>query len=134
MAVYLLLKIATELNIIINGGITTLAETREHLNHVDGVMVGREAYSNPFLLANVDEQLFDHTQNTQTRKEIAKHYIDYCQQEMAQGTRLHHLSRHILGLFQGEKGARRFRRHISENAYKEGATIDVLIDALQHVA
>ncbi len=121
------------LNIIINGGITTLKETQKHLQQVDGVMIGRKAYSNPFLLADIDEWLFGHSANTDSRKAIAEQYIHYCRQEMEKGTRLHHLSRHMLGLFQAQKGARRFRRHISENAYKERATIDVLIDALQHI-
>lgn len=132
--VYQIKREFPHLNIVINGGIKTLAETQAHLNHVDGVMIGREAYSNPFLLANIDEVLFAQGVNTNTRQQIAQNYIDYCEKELAKGTRLHHMTRHVLGLFQGEKGARGFRRHISENAYKDDATIDVLVDALQHIA
>lgn len=122
------------LTIVINGGIKTLDDTLAHLDHVDGVMIGREAYSNPYLLAGVDQQLFGSTRPIPSRIDIAQQYIDYCRQVVAGGTRIHHLSRHILGLFQGEKGARAFRRHISENAHYKDANADLLVDALKYIA
>lgn len=122
------------LTIVINGGIKTLDDTLAHLDHVDGVMIGREAYSNPYLLAGVDQQLFGSTRPIPSRIDIAQQYIDYCTQVVAGGTRIHHLSRHILGLFQGEKGARAFRRHISENAHYKDANADLLVDALKYIA
>jgi tRNA-dihydrouridine synthase A len=122
-----------ELTIVINGGIKTLEETQDQLQQVDGVMIGREAYSNPYLLAEVDQRFFDDHHSIPERLDIAHQYIEYCQQEIAKGNRLHHMSRHILGLFQGEKGARAFRRHISENAHKDNATVTILIDALRHI-
>ncbi|MGH1486684.1 MAG: tRNA dihydrouridine(20/20a) synthase DusA [Cellvibrionaceae bacterium] len=131
--VYQLKKERPDLSIIINGGIKSLDECEEQLQHVDGVMIGREAYSNPYLLAEVDQRLFGSTQNIPCRKQIMLNYIDYCEKEIKQGTRLHHMSKHILGLFQGEKGARLFRRHISENAYKKEAGIDVLKVALEKI-
>lgn len=132
--VYRLKEDFPQLTIVINGGVKTLDNTLQHLELVDGVMIGREAYSNPYLLANVDKQLFEDDHRILSRIEVAERYIAYCQQEIENGTRLHHLSRHILGLFQGEKGARAFRRHISENAHLDGANTDVLVDALHHIA
>jgi len=123
-----------ELTIVINGGIKTLDETLTHLEKVDGVMIGREAYSNPYLLAEVDQRLFNNSHPIPSRTAIAEHYIDYCIKEMDKGSRLNHLSRHVLGLYQGESGARAFRRHISENAHRENATADVLVDALRYIA
>jgi tRNA-dihydrouridine synthase A len=94
-------------------------------------MIGREAYSNPYLLAGVDQRIFGENHPVASRIEVAQQYIQYCQKEMAKGQRLNHMSRHVLGLFQGVKGARAFRRHISENAHKKNASVDVLIDALK---
>lgn len=121
------------LNIVINGGICALDECQQQLQDVDGVMVGREAYSNPYLLAEVDNRLFGSGTAPRSRKEVMLDYMDYCKIEIGKGTRLHHMSKHVLGLFQGEKGARAFRRHISENAYKENANADLLMAALDKV-
>lgn len=123
-----------ELTIVINGGIKTLDDTLMHLTKVDGVMVGREAYSNPYLLAEVDQHVFGDSHPIPSRTAIAEQYIDYCVKQMDKGSRLNHLSRHILGLYQGEPGARAFRRHISENAHRDNATVDVLVDALRYIA
>jgi tRNA-dihydrouridine synthase A len=132
--VYRLKQEFPELTIVLNGGVKTLADTLTHLSKVDGVMVGREAYSNPYLLAQIDQQLFGDQHPIPSRLIIAEQYIAYCINEMKKGTRLNHLSRHVLGLFQGESGARAFRRHISENAHKDGANADVLVDALRYIA
>ncbi len=121
------------LTIVINGGIRAISEIDEQLNHVDGVMVGREAYSNPYLLASIDQHLFNSDNPIRTRTQIMLDYIDYCERQLAAGSRLHHMSKHVLGLFQGEKGARAFRRTISENAYKDDANTNVLKTALAHV-
>ena len=123
-----------ELTIVINGGIRTLDDTLTHLAKVDGVMIGREAYSNPYLLAEVDQRVFGDSHPIPSRTAIAEQYIDYCIKQMDRGSRLNHLSRHILGLYQGEPGARAFRRHISENAHRDNATVDVLVDALRYIA
>jgi tRNA-dihydrouridine synthase A len=123
-----------ELTIVINGGIKTLDETLTHLEKVDGVMIGREAYSNPYLLAEVDRQLFNDEHPIPSRMIIAEQYVAYCVSQMEQGSRLNHLSRHILGLFHGEPGGRAFRRYISENAHKKNADANVLVDALRYIA
>jgi tRNA-dihydrouridine synthase A len=122
------------LTIIINGGIKTLDETLMHLEKVDGVMIGREAYSNPYLLAEVDRQVFNDDHPIPSRMIIAEQYVAYCVSQMEQGSRLNHLSRHVLGLFHGESGGRAFRRYISENAHKKNADANVLVDALRYIA
>ena len=132
--VYRLKQEFPELTIVINGGIKTLNDTLAHLEHVDGVMIGREAYSNPYLLAKADQQLFGDNHPIPSRIAIAEQYTAYCIRQIEQGSRLNHLSRHILGLFHGEPGGRSFRRHISENAHKENANGDVLVDALRYIA
>ena len=124
--VYKLKQALPHLTIIINGGIRSLSETDEQLQHVDGVMIGREAYSNPYLLAAVDQNLFDSKNPIPTREHILLAYINYCDKQILAGARLHHMSRHVLGLFQGQSGARAFRRTISENAYKDDANTDIL--------
>ena len=115
--------------IVINGGINTVAQCQQQLEYVDGVMMGREAYHSPYVLADVDTDLFDNNKNIVNRDTILEPYIDYCWRQFKQGTRLHHMSRHILGLFAGQHGGRLFRRHLSENACRADATPDVLVQA-----
>jgi tRNA-dihydrouridine synthase A len=131
--VYQLKQDFPQLNIIINGGITTLEQSKNLLEHVDGVMIGREAYSNPYLLAQVDQQIYGCTRPVVSRAEVMEGFIEYCEQKLAQGTRLNHLTRHILGLYQGLPGARQFRRIISEEAHKPNADIKVLKQAIAAV-
>ena len=119
-----------QLEIIINGGITSLAQSHAHLAHVDGVMVGREAYHNPYLLAEVDQQLYGDDQPIRSKTDIFETFLDYVDNELSQGVKLQHISRHILGLFSGSPGARLYRRHISENAHQENADTEVLRKAL----
>ncbi len=131
--VYQLKQALPQLNIVINGGIQSLPQSRRHLQQVDGVMIGREAYSNPYLLAEVDRQFFEDDHPIPSRREVMTQYIDYCADQLRQGSRLHHLSKHILGLFQGQAGARAFRRYISEHAYQKDANIDLLHQALAKI-
>ena len=132
--VYRLKQAFPQLTIIINGGITTIEGCESHLQHVDGVMMGREAYYNPFSLAEVDAGLFNDSALPPSRREIAFNYLKYCEGELNKGTRLHHLSRHLLGLYQGVKGAKQFRRSISENVHQPDADIGILYKALDYVA
>jgi len=118
------------LHIGINGGIKTLDACRSHLEHVDSVMVGREAYQNPWLLAGVDEALYGEPGPAATRHEAARALRPYIVRRLAEGAKLNHVTRHLLGLFQGCPGGRRFRRHLSEHAHREGAGIAVFDDAL----
>lgn len=122
-----------ELEVIINGGITTLDQCQHLLESVDGVMLGREIYANPYLLAEVDQTLFADTTAIPSRHEIMAEFMNYCEAELSKGTRLNQMTRHILGLYQGLPGARRFRRVISENAHKSGAGTEVLTEAVAQI-
>jgi len=119
------------LNIIINGGITTLDAALELLNDIDGVMLGREIYHNPYLLAEVDARIFNDRHPIKSRKEVILAMIPYVERQLREGVRLNCIARHLLGLFHGVDGARAWRRHISENANKPGADRRVLLDALE---
>ncbi len=127
--VYRLKRDFPELSIVINGGVQSLDECKTHLEAVDGVMIGREAYQNPWMLAEVDSRLFGSSNPAATRGGVMEALIPYVEQQLALGSKLNHITRHILGLYQGVPGARRFRRHLSENAYKQDAGIQVLKDA-----
>jgi len=120
-----------QLEIIINGGITALDASQELLACVDGVMLGREIYHNPYFLSSVDSRLFGDNYPVKSRQEVILALIPYVQAHLQQGGRLNNISRHILGLFHGEKGARAWRRYISENATKPGADEQVLLRALE---
>jgi len=131
--VYRLKQDFPELEIIINGGIQSLDEAEAHLHHVDGVMIGREAYQNPWMLADVDARLFNSRKTVVSRDDVLAGLIPYVQTQMDAGAQLNHITRHILGLYQGVPGARKFRRHLSENAYRKDADIEVLTDAFDKV-
>ncbi len=131
--VYQLKKDFPQLTLSINGGIKSLEEAKQHLQHIDGVMIGREAYQNPSILAHVDRELFDHTVPVTNTVDAVKSLYPYIEQELSQGTYLGHITRHILGIFQGIPGARQWRRHLSENAHKPGADIMVVETALEMV-
>ncbi|QDF66045.1 tRNA dihydrouridine(20/20a) synthase DusA [Shewanella sp. SNU WT4] len=117
------------LHISVNGGVTSLAEAKLHLAQLDGVMVGREAYQNPYLLAEVDNQLTGTDTPVLTRDQVVDIMLPYIEQHLADGGRLNHISRHMLGLYQGLPGARVWRRHLSEQAHKPGAGIEVMLKA-----
>ena len=123
-----------ELEVHINGGIKTIDECHTHLQHVDGVMLGREAYQNPYLLADVDREFYGADSEKISRKAAALAMVPYIEQQMEQGVPLNHVVRHMLGLFHAQRGGKQFRRFISENAHKPGAGIEVLLNALERVA
>jgi tRNA-dihydrouridine synthase A len=129
--VYQLKRDYPHLTISLNGGIKTMAEVASHLTQVDGVMLGREAYQNPYLLANVDQLVFGESDKPiLSRHQVVEHMLPYIEQELAKGNQLSHITRHMLGLFQGMVGARAWRRHLSEHACRREADIRVLLDAL----
>jgi tRNA-dihydrouridine synthase A len=131
--VYRLKQDFPALTIVLNGGIRSLDECEAHLAHVDGVMVGREAYQNPWLLAEVDPRLFAMDKPARSRDDVIERLLPYVAQQLDRGVHLNHITRHLLGLYQGVPGARKFRRHLSENAYKPGAGIEVLEQAFDLV-
>jgi tRNA-dihydrouridine synthase A len=130
--VYHLKRENPRLIIVINGGIATLDETERHLQHVDGVMMGRAAYQSPALLAEVDVRLFG-GEPGDVDEAIAQ-FANYIERKLAGGVPLHAMTRHILGLFNGRPGARLFRRYLSEHATAPRANIDVLRAALAYPA
>ena len=132
--VYRVKQAFPNLEIIINGGITTLEETKQHLSRVDGVMLGREAYQNPFIMHEVDSALFGQEIDNRSRLNYLEAYLPYIEGQLKQGLPLQHMSRHILGLFKGEKGGKQYRRHISENSHLKDAGLDVILDAMKLVA
>jgi tRNA-dihydrouridine synthase A len=133
--VYRLKQDFPQLQIVLNGGITTLEQAEELLrNGVDGVMMGREAYHNPYILAEVDRRLFGMPADAIARGEIVGRLMPYIERQLAEGVRLHSITRHILGLFHGEPGARSWRRHLSEQAVKYGADASVVREALKFTA
>ena len=118
-----------ELEIVLNGGIESFASARTHLGEVDGVMLGRAAYADPYLLAEVDRALFGSNDPPPSRLDVLDRFVPYIEPQLAQGARLNQMTRHMLGLFHGQPRARAFRRHLAENAHLEGAGIEVLLAA-----
>lgn len=123
-----------ELEICINGGIQNLGQVRRHLERVDGVMIGREAYHNPWLLSEADALVFDDPRPAPTRRQVLEAFLPFVERELSRGIGLQHITRHILGLFQGQPGARAWRRYLSENAQRRSAGPEVILEAARHVA
>jgi tRNA-dihydrouridine synthase A len=119
--------------VMINGGIHTFEEAEQHLRHVDGVMLGRAAYQNPGMLLALDPKLFGAAAPVSSPREAVEKLFPYIEQAMARGARLHDVTRHLLGLFRGQPGARAFRRHLATKAVQQGATTHVLREALAMV-
>jgi tRNA-dihydrouridine synthase A len=110
----------------INGGVATLEEAKAHLAVMDGVMLGRAAYQNPELLLGVDPELFDAAAPVADAFAALDAFKPYVAEQLARGVRLHSMTKHLLGLFPGQPGARLFRRHLSTEALKPGAGVEVL--------
>ena len=123
-----------ERDISINGGIKSLAEANEHLAHIDGVMIGREIYNSPYLLADADQKIYGENKAVISRQQVIEHMANYVDNHVANGGRAWHVLRHMLGLCNGLVGARQFRRHLSECAGKADANGSVLLDAFAKVA
>ncbi len=126
--VYRVTRERPHLTILVNGGIETLEQAQSHLAHVDGVMLGRAAYHNPAMLAQVDARFFGGA--AVDVDAAVQAYCAYVERALARGARLHGLIKPMLGLYNGRPGARLFRRYLSENAARHGAGIEVLRDAL----
>jgi tRNA-dihydrouridine synthase A len=128
--VYRLKKANPDIEIAINGGVLSVEDAAAHLRHVDGVMMGRAAYQEPWRLLAVDPQIFGEDAPFASSKAALDALIPYVSQELARGTRLHAMTRHVLGLFRGVPGARAFRRHLSTQAVKPLAGMDVLRESM----
>jgi tRNA-dihydrouridine synthase A len=119
-----------QLEIVLNGGIPSIEEAAMHLGKVDGVALGRAAYQNPYLLAEVDGALFGSADAVPSRRQVLEQLVPYIERHLRAGGRLNNIVRHILGLYHGRPRARAFRRHLSEQAPREGAGVDVLLEAI----
>ena len=118
-----------DLEIVINGGLTTVGQVDEVLGHVDGAMIGRQAYHRPYFLAELEHH-FNPGWDQPSRADVVEEMLPYVEREVANGLPLNSISRHMLGLFAGQPGARAWRRYISEHAHREGAGSEVLVNAL----
>jgi tRNA-dihydrouridine synthase A len=132
--VYRLKRRHPDLTVIINGGIRSLDEAESHLLHLDGVMLGRAAYGEPYVLADADRRFFGSSRPPLTRNEILAAYIPYVESELARGTPFTHLMRPLLGLFHAQYGGRLYRRILSEQGHKPGAGADLLREAIAATA
>jgi tRNA-dihydrouridine synthase A len=131
--VYRLKAAMPDVPISINGGIPGVREAAAHLTHVDGAMLGRAAYQEPWRLLAVDPEIFGEPAPHATMKDAFEAMMPYIADQLAQGTRLHSITRHFVGAFHGVRGARAFRRYLAENGVKHGAGIDVLREAIAQV-
>jgi tRNA-dihydrouridine synthase A len=131
--VYRLKAALPHVPVVINGGIADLEEAKAHLAHVDGVMLGRAAYQEPWRLLNVDPLLFGETAPHASMKDAFEAMMPYIERELSRGTRLHAITRHFVGAFHAVPGARAFRRHLAEQGVKSGAGVNVLRDAISLV-
>jgi tRNA-dihydrouridine synthase A len=132
--VYRLKAAHPRLAVVLNGGIASLEQAAEHLGHLDGVMMGRAAYQEPWRLIAVDPQLFGDPAPLSDPKAAAEALIPYIERALTSGARLHAMTRHVLGLFRGIPGARAFRRHLATEAVKPGADATTFLDALALVS
>ncbi len=128
---YQIKKDFPQLEIILNGGITSLDQAEEQLHHLDGVMIGREAYHNPYFLTEADKRFYQDESTVLSRIEVAEEFMRYVQFQLEQDVYLGHMTRHILGLFHAQPKGKLWRRHLSENAYKKGAGVEVIKQALE---
>jgi tRNA-dihydrouridine synthase A len=128
--VYRLKAALPDVPVIINGGIANIAEAAQHLDHVDGVMLGRAAYQEPWRLLEVDPKLFGEAAPYATMKDVFEAMFPYIEEQLALGAKLHSMTRHFVGAFHGVPGARAFRRHLAEKGVKPGAGVGVLRDAI----
>jgi tRNA-dihydrouridine synthase A len=128
--VYRLKAALPRVPVIINGGIGSLAEAKGHLAHVDGVMLGRAAYQEPWRLLTVDAELFGEPAARRDMKAVFDALMPYITRQLEDGVRLHAITRHFVGAFHGVRGARAFRRHLSTHGVRPGAGIEVLREAM----
>ena len=122
------------LEIIINGGITTTEQIKEHLNNVDGVMIGRSIYHSPYFLADIEREIFNNNE-IPTREEIVKKIVEYCLIEVKKGTRVNQVMRHTVGLFHGINGANFWKRYLSDNMLVRDADVskvNYMLDIVKH--
>ncbi len=132
--VYRLKQDFSQLEIVLNGGMHSLSEAEYQLNYIDGVMLGREIYNNPYILAEVDGRFYGDPTISLSRRDVLKRYLPYIEKQCSQGVPLSRITRHIMGLFKGLPGARAWRRKLSENVHLPGAGAEVIEQAICYVS
>ena len=130
--VYRLKKDFPNLEIVINGGITSTDQIKKHLKQVDGVMIGRSIYHSPYFLADIEKEIFSN-ENISTREEVIKELVDYVKVEIKNGTKLHHIMRHTLGLFHGISGSSYWKKYLTENMCVRNADVQKVEHILDKV-
>lgn len=131
--VYQIKRDFSQLEISINGGITSFEQANDHLTHIDGVMIGREVYQNPYILAQADQQIYQETGDVISRHQVIEQMASYIDKHVASGGKVWHAARHMLGLCNGLAGAKQFRRFLSENSSQANANGDLLKQAFDKV-
>ena len=129
--VYQLKKDFPQLEIIINGGITDYGQIDEHLDHVDGVMIGRKAYDDPYYWQQIDEKYFNNEKSDISREMFVKQYAEYIQSQLGKDIYLKHMIRHILNMFAGQPGAKAWRRYLSENMNNRSNDVKIIEQAME---
>ena len=134
--VYRLKQDFPHLNIVINGGICTISEIVKHFTQVDGVMIGREAYRNPWFIKEIHDNFFSSIRpcKEKSREDIVRDYMIYIESQLRKGIQLRQMARHLLGMFHGQYGAKGWRIYLCKNGVKQGAGIDIIDNALKQVA
>lgn len=130
--VYRLKQTLPQLNVVLNGGVNSIGQVRSHLEHVDGVMLGREAYHNPYMLAEADA-LYGDEREPEARETVARFYMEYIDAQIALGSRPQQMLRHVHGLFKSQPGSRYWKRHLSEHAHTDEAGSHTVAEALEHM-
>ena len=131
--VYQIKRDFSQLEISINGGITSFEQANDHLTHIDGVMIGREVYQNPYILAQADQQIYQETGDVISRHQVIEQMASYIDKHVASGGKVWHVARHMLGLCNGLAGAKQFRRFLSENSSQANANGNLLKQAFDKV-
>jgi tRNA-dihydrouridine synthase A len=132
--VYRLKQTFPHLRIVLNGGVRDTASVNEHLRSVDGVMIGRQAYSDPYWLVELQQKLFGESTavGSLSREAVIRQMADYAEGELSKGVRLSHITRHMLGLYSGQRGGRHWRRYVSEEVRRPDAGPEVLLKSLDY--
>jgi tRNA-dihydrouridine synthase A len=128
--VYNIKKDFPDLEIIFNGNIQSLQEAKEKLNHVDGIMIGRLAYGQPYLMSEADNLIYNQNTPIIDRIEIIENMLPYIEEEIKKGTKMHNIVKHMIGLFHGQPNGKAWRRFISENIFQKEANVNILKEAL----
>ncbi len=131
--VYAIKEDFPDLEIILNGEIKSVDQAASHLDKLDGVMIGRAAYEHPYIMAEADQKIFGSDREIISRKDALERFMPYVEKQVENDVYLRHMAKHLFGLFQGIRGAKAWRRHLSENMFLDNAPAELILDAAQHI-